>query len=155
MAATETLEKIAGLLPHPQREQFLLMVTQFKSVPDDDEYLQILNAIGFMTLIWKEIPNEIRSILEKSNPITDTCHTVGRQIRDAVVEAIPSYEDLKQISKRLEEHEVSLKRVLSDRTELQQVRKPRMVLVFISGAITGWLAILYFPSLLTWLNLQC
>lgn len=155
MAETETLERIAGLLPHPQREQFLLMVTQFKSVPDDDEYLQILNAIGFMTLIWKEIPNEIRSILENSNPITDTCHTVGKQIRDAVVEAIPSYEDLKQISKRLEEHEVSLRRVLSNRPELQPVRKPRSVFVFISGAVTGWLAFRYFPSLLTWLNLQC
>jgi hypothetical protein len=152
MAATETLERIAGLLPHPQMEQFLVMVTQFKSVPDDDEYLQILNAIGFMTLIWKEIPNEIRSILENCNPINDTCHTVGGQIRDAVVEAIPSYEDLKQISKRLEEHEVSLRRVLSNLTELQPDLKPRYIPLFIFGAVTGWLACLYLPSLLPWLK---
>lgn len=152
MAATETLESIAGLLPHPQREQFLVMVTQFKSVPDDDEYLQILNAIGFMTLIWKEIPNEIRSILENSSPITDTCHTIGRQVRDAVVEAIPSYEDLKQISKRLEEHEVSLRRVLSSSQAEQPERKTCTFLVFIFEAITGWLASLYLPPLLACLN---
>ncbi len=140
MADTKALEQIAMLLPHPQREQFLAMVTQFKSVPDDDEYLQILNGIGFMTLIWKEIPNEIRSILEYSNPVTDTCHSVGRQVREAVIEAIPSYEDLKLICKRLEEHEVSLKRATSNRLTRPEQRRVPLTIVFAVGAIAGWLA---------------
>lgn len=141
MADTETLEQIAMLLPHPQREQFLAMVTQFKCVPDDDEYLQILNAIGFMTLIWKEIPNEIRSILENSNPVTDTCHSVGRQVRDAVIEVIPSYEDLKLICKRLEEHEISLKRTLSnDRQKETGNSWLPISLAFFLGASAVWLS---------------
>lgn len=113
MAHTETLESIAKLLPQQQREQFFAMITRFKSVPDDDEYLQILKAIGFMTLLWKEVPGEVSKILEGANPVNDTCHSIAKQIREAVVDAIPSYEDLMLISKRLEEHELALKRTLS------------------------------------------
>lgn len=119
MADTETLERIAKLLPQQQREQFFAMITRFKSVPDDDEYLQILQAIGFMTLLWKEVPNEVSKILEGANPVNDTCHSIAKQIREAVVDAIPSYEDLMLISKRLEEHELALKRTLST---LQQTK---------------------------------
>jgi len=113
MANTETLESIAKLLPQQQREQFLAMTVQFKTVPDDDEYLQILQAIGFMTLLWKEVPNEVRKILEGANPINETCHSIAGQVREAVVEAIPSYDDLQLTCKRLEEHELALKRTLS------------------------------------------
>lgn len=113
MANTETLESIAELLPHTQREHFLAMIVQFKTVPDDDEYLQILNAIGFMTLLWKEVPNEVKTILDGANPVTETCNSVAKHLQQAVTEAIPSYEDLKLISKRLEEHELALKNTLS------------------------------------------
>lgn len=146
MADTETLEQIAMLLPHPRREQFLAMVTQFKSVPDDDEYLQILNGIGFMTLIWKEIPNEIQSILENSNPITDTCHSVGKQVREAVIEAIPSYEDLKLICKRLEEHEMSLKRSASNRIPTPVGTRFPISLAIALGVLAGWFANRLLPA---------
>jgi len=113
MADTETLESIAKLLPQQQREQFFAMIAKFKTVPDDDEYLQVMQAMGFMTLLWKEVPNEVRKVLEGANPVNDTCHSVAKQVREAVIEAIPSYEDLMLIAKRFEEHELALKRTLS------------------------------------------
>jgi len=108
-----TLEEIAKLLPQEQTERFLTLVAQFKTVPDDDEYLQLMEAIGLMTLLWKEVPNEIKTILEGVKPTTETNHSFAMQMRDAVIEAIPSDKDLKQISKRLEGHELALKRTLS------------------------------------------
>lgn len=89
MASIDTLISVAGLLPLEQRERFLTMAASFQSVPEDDEYLQILEAIGFMTLLWKEVPEEVQKILEGANPVTDTCHSVAGQVREAVVEAIP------------------------------------------------------------------
>ena len=64
-------------------------------------------------MLWKEVPHDITKILEGANPITDTCHSVAKQVREAVIEAIPSYDDLMLISKRLEEHEITLKRITS------------------------------------------
>lgn len=128
------------------------MIAQFKSVPDDDEYLQILNGIGFMTLIWKEIPNEIRSILENSNPVSDTCHSVGKQVREAVIQAIPSYEDLKAISKRLEEHELSLRRLMSSGSSAPKKRPLPAVLAFGFGALAFWFVDRFHLLSLLWPN---
>ncbi|MFT6238012.1 MAG: hypothetical protein ACJAQT_000081 [Akkermansiaceae bacterium] len=113
MANIDTLISISGLLPEAQRERFLAMAASFQSVPEDDEYLQILEAISFMTLLWKEVPGEVQKILEGANPVTETCHSVGEKVREAVIEAIPSYDDLKRISQRLESHELALKNTLS------------------------------------------
>ena len=113
MANIDTLISVSGLLPEAQRERFLAMAASFQSVPEDDEYLQILEAIGFMTLLWKEVPGEVQKILEGANPVTETCHSVGVKVREAVIEAIPSYDDLKRINQRLESHELALKNTLS------------------------------------------
>ena len=112
MSDHSSLAEIAKMLPPEKEEHFLNLINRFKNVADDDEYLQILEAIGFMTLLWKEVPQEITTILEKSNPITETCHTVSAHLCDAVTQAIPSYEDLKAIVSQLEEHELALKRGL-------------------------------------------
>ena len=54
MADTSTLESISELLPVERRERFLQLVARFQSVPNDDEFLLILEAIGFMTLLYKD-----------------------------------------------------------------------------------------------------
>jgi len=151
MANTETLERIAELLPQRDREQFFALIAQFKSVPDDDEYLQVLRAIGFMTLLWKEVPNEIKSILEGANPVSDTCHSVARQVREAVIEAIPSYEDLISISKRLEEHELALKRVLSSKNRSPSSSFNTMTLLITSlmGSLLGFIIYHHLSPLLS------
>ena len=142
MANTETLEQIAELLPSKQREEFLAMLIQFKTVPDDDEYLQILKAIGFMTLLWKEVPKEIKTILEGANPISDTCQSVAGQLRQAVTEAIPSCEDLKLISQRLENHDTALKRILQAGT-VQQPGPVFLSLLWSVGVGAAFLGFLF------------
>ena len=107
-----TFEEIAALLPPERRERFLSMTIRFQTVPQDDEYLQILEAIGFMTLLWKEVPGEVKAVLAGANPVTETCEGVASQVKDAVIEAIPSYEDLRQITRQLETHQMALKATL-------------------------------------------
>ncbi len=113
MASTDTLQSVASLLPAGRRERFLGLCARFESVPEDDEYLQILEAIGFMTLLWKEVPKQVKVALEGANPVAETCQSVAAKVREAVVESIPSYDDLKKISQRLESHELALKNTLS------------------------------------------
>lgn len=136
-----TFEEIAKLLPQEQAEQFLILVAQFQTVPDDDEYLQILEAIGLMTLLWKQVPDEVRSVLEGANPVTETCHSVAKQVREAVIESIPSYEDLQLISKRLSEHEVALKRTLAANPKpiSESTQTTLIVVSTIIGSILGFL----------------
>lgn len=102
MSAVDTLQRISELLPDEQRQRFLLMCASFKNVPEDDEYLHILEAIGFMTLLWKQVPREISKILDGVTPIKTNHQDLEKMIRQVVSESVPSYEDLKVISRRLE-----------------------------------------------------
>jgi len=141
MSAIEILESVAALLQPEKRERFLKMVVQLRNVPDDDEYLQILEAIGFMTLLWKEVPQQIEKTLEKASPVTETVQGVSSIVRDTVVEAIPSYDDLKAISQRLEAHELALKNTLRTSAKSKGVglRWPWIFSVFNLGLIVGYI----------------
>ncbi len=112
MSACQTLERVAELLSPPERERFLTTVARFRNIPEDDEYLQILEAIGFMTLIWSKIPDEIHSILEGAKPANPNTEYLNAQIRNTIQENIPSFEDLRQISQSLNHQQVALKRHL-------------------------------------------
>jgi hypothetical protein len=112
MSAFQTLERVAELLSSPERERFLTCVARFRNIPEDDEYLQVLEAIGFMTLIWSKIPAEIHSILEGAKPANPNTEYLNAQIRSAIQENIPSFEDLRQISQSLNQQQVTLKRHL-------------------------------------------
>jgi hypothetical protein len=142
MASTETLQSVAALLPTERRERFLSLCARFESVPEDDEYLQILEAIGFMTLLWKEVPGEVSAILEGANPVSETCHSVAAKVREAVIESIPSYDDLKKISQRLESHELALKNTLSRQNQPVD-RAPGLsglwgLFIFVLGLVLGF-----------------
>lgn len=147
-----TFEEIATLLPDGRRERFLAMATRFQDVPQDDEYLQILEAIGFMTLLWKEVPGEVKAVLAGANPISDTCESTATHIRDAVIQAIPSYEDLKQITNRLEAHELALKKTLNPRaghlSSLHPFSVPTALSFFLLGGLALHLAQTYLLPLL-------
>jgi hypothetical protein len=105
MSATDTLEAVAELLPPERKLRFLAMAARFRSVPEDDEYLQILEAIGFMTLLWKEVPEDIRRIVAGASPAAGNIEDIAGILRATVRESIPTYEDLRQIVQRLESHE--------------------------------------------------
>lgn len=140
MSAVETLEAVAKLLPADRRERFLGMAARFRSVPEDDEYLQILEAIGLMTLLWREVPQEIQQVLEKANPVTETCQGVAGKVRDAVLEAIPSYEDLRKITQRLEAHELALKNTLATPVKTEHMPWFWIPAIFVLGVIAGLIA---------------
>lgn len=143
MDANDTLESIASLLPADRRERFLKLCTRFQSVPEEDEYLQILEAIGFMTLLWKEVPREVENVLEGANPVTETCQSVAAKVREAVIESIPSYDDLRAISQRLESHELALKNTLAQakRSFPKSYPTPWIPIFGASlfGVLLGWL----------------
>lgn len=109
-AGSETLERVADILPPEQRERLLRVALRFRDIPEEDEFLQVLEAIGLMTLVWKEIPQEIHSILEGAKPIQPNAEFLNSTIRSTIRESIPSFEDLRQISQSLNQQQVALKR---------------------------------------------
>ena len=145
MSAIETLESIASLLPDEQRERFLKVVVRFRHVPEDDEILQIIEAIGFMTLLWKEVPEQIKGLLEGAKAPTETTHTITGVVRETVNAAIPSYEDLKTIAQRMEEHELALKNTLSRQTKPK--KSSGWMLVGVKGFAAGFLVARVIPSI--------
>lgn len=113
MHPSTTLERIADLLEPPFREKFHATIAKFRSLPEDDEYLQVLEAIGFMTMIWNAVPKQVQLILEGANPVQETCLSISRHVRIAVNEAIPSHEDLRLITESLRDHDIALKAIIS------------------------------------------
>lgn len=141
MANTETLESIAEMLPAERRDRFLQMVARFQSVPDDDEFLLILEAIGFMTLLYKEVPDEIAKILTGVTPLHATNEGLSQLVRESVTESIPSYEDLKRAAERFENHELSLKQFLQSSKTSHADNQNSIFLfcaIFILGMIIGY-----------------
>ena len=138
MADTSTLESISELLPVERRERFLQLIARFQSVPDDDEFLLILEAIGFMTLLYKEVPDEIAKILAGANPINETHEGLSKLLKEAVAESIPSYDDLKRISERFENHELALKQTLQALV-VPSKNRPRFGLLLTTILIVGGL----------------
>lgn len=66
MAETEALERITALLPEEQREPYLKVLSRLRQVPEDDEYLLILEAIGFTSLILEGVPQQVQALLSAS-----------------------------------------------------------------------------------------
>ena len=139
MSACQTLERVAELLSPPERERFLATVARFRNIPEDDEYLQVLEAIGFMTLIWSKIPTEIHSILEGAKPANLTSEYLNTQIRSAIQQSIPSFEDLRQISQSLNQQQVALKRHLLQPVAETHDSTPKVWRVFVLGLFGGLL----------------
>lgn len=144
VSASSTLEEVAKLLPSEQRERFLLMCARFKSVPQDDEYLQVLEAIGFMTLLWQRVPEDIQEILKSSAP-RGSNEELKTVVHDAIKESVPSYEDLRRMAERLENHETALKRIIRTQADAAAERPSRLgwVFPFATGALVS-AATLYF-----------
>ena len=103
------LERIADLLEASDRDRLLCLATRLKSLPYDDEILLIVESIGFMTLLWKTVPEEIQRILEGANPVPETCANLSRIIQDSINQAIPSQQDLRTVAQSLREHETALR----------------------------------------------
>ena len=112
MKPIDTMERIAELLPEDRREKFFATMVRLRNIPEEDEFLLILEAIGFMTLIWSEIPGKIKDILSGAGSGEvphENIEYLLRELRKSINEALdlPSYGDLRQMVHELREQQAA------------------------------------------------
>ncbi len=162
MANTDALEHVAKLLPVERRERFLLLAARLKSVPEDDEYLQVLEAIGFMTLIMTEVPNRLASLLKEAGQQTSAMDE--SQAKALALELsrsleaqldVPSFEDLRRLCQTVSEHSRSLRGALKaapmlHSTSVEKTANYRFQLGVFLGCGLTTTAYVLLPSLIDW-----
>lgn len=135
MSTADTLHRIAALLPEEEKERFLLLSHKFSNFSEDDELLLLVEAICLNTLLWKEVPEQILSILSGASPIPENHERLKSMIDSSVRNAVPSYDDLKQISSKLEENILSLKKMNVARPPKRKMGKTKYI---ITGILIGF-----------------
>ena len=102
-----SMKRIAELLPAQDRERFLAMATRLKNAPEDDEFLMVIEAMGFMTLLWQEVPNKVREVITSASDTNDIESNafLASELKAVVVEAInvPTYTDMRELAGKWEE----------------------------------------------------
>jgi hypothetical protein len=147
MADTDTLESLAELLPPERRERFYAIASKFRDLPEDDDHLQMLEAVGFIMLVMKEVPGEIADMLRTARGGMD--EAMATQLRSEFVEVLtqsldtPSYKDLRETVLTIRDQEnrfrlkvAALHKRLSEHERLLK-RRNRMVPNFINGLTGG------------------
>lgn len=145
--ASGTIERVAELLPPDERERLLRVALRCRNLPDDDELLLLLEAIGIMSLLWQRIPKEIHGILEASQPQSPNSDYVCERIRAAVRESIPTFDDLRSLSQTIQQQQLALKRLLSTAGNTPKVSLIGVFAAgFISAILLAWISgLLHLP----------
>lgn len=118
MADTEALESLAEILPTDRREQFFAFISKFRSRPEDDDHFQMLEAIGFIMLVMKEVPEQIAGIIDQAQGKLGQSETA--QLRSEIVAVLsesldtPSYKDLRETMLAMRDHEARFRRKVGD-----------------------------------------
>ena len=147
MADTDALESLAELLPPDRRERFFAIASKFRALPEDDDHLQMLEAVGFIMLVMKEIPGEIAETLRAARGGMD--ESMAAQLRSEFVEVLtqsldtPSYKDLRETVLTIRDQEnrfrlkvdALLKRLSKSEGLLKQ--RTRLTPNFINGLTGG------------------
>lgn len=112
-----SVEAIAKLLPPTESQRFLEVIARFRKVPEDDEHLQILEAIGFLTLIMNRIPDEIAQVIEKaeSGLNDEQAAALQRRIETILKNSVdtPSYRDLREMVNQMKEERQQFKQTVN------------------------------------------
>ena len=114
MADIDTLESLAGLLPEKHREKFFKIASKFSTVPEDDDHLQMLEAVGYMMLVIDEVPARIAEILKDSQQRLG--NEESTQLRTEIVAALtdsldtPSYKDLREAVASIRDQDIRFRR---------------------------------------------
>lgn len=107
MTDMTTLSAIEEMLPAERQEQFSAVANRLKGVPADDEQLQMLEAMGAMILLMKEIPDQLGKLLaETAKALTeDQVERLGTQFSEILANSLdtPSYNDLRTITQSMRE----------------------------------------------------
>ncbi|MEZ5326949.1 MAG: hypothetical protein R3F19_18015 [Verrucomicrobiales bacterium] len=150
MADTDALESLAELLPPDRRERFFAIASKFRDLPEDDDHLQMLEAVGFIMLVMKEIPGEIAEILRVARGGMD--EAMAAQLRSEFVEVLtqsldtPSYKELREAMLSIRDHEnrfrlkvdALLKRLSeSERSHKQRNRIAPNFIIALTGGIVA------------------
>jgi len=156
-AMDTSIEAVAELLPPERRERFFALISRFENVPEDDEHLRILEAMGFLTLIMKAIPTEIAETVRKSHSGLDDSQRKALQadmetiLKDSI--DTPSYKDLrgmvdamKEENHRFEDRVGKLMEWLRKRIPDSNPKRPR----WIDGAIGFAIASVLLGVVYTW-----
>lgn len=143
MAEITTLESVAKLLPADRREQFYLTIQKYRTVPQDDDHLIMLDAMGFMALFMSKLPAEIGSLLDQAALLTDEqTNALGDQFGEILTSSldVPNYKDMSELTRAIKDtyqkHHQESGRVLNRLGGLQrEISKYSRVLPVISSAI--------------------
>ncbi|NCF90874.1 MAG: hypothetical protein GWQ05_07935 [Verrucomicrobiaceae bacterium] len=103
------IEAMAKLLPDDHRERFFEIMSRFSKAPDDDEHMQLLEAIGFTAMITQRVPEEIAAIVEKmESGFSDAqFQSLQRRLETLLKNTIdtPSYKDLRTLVGEMKEEQ--------------------------------------------------
>ncbi len=107
MAEIVNLESVAKLLPKEQREQFYLIVQKYKTVPQDDDHLVMLDAMGFIALFMNELPRKIGKLLDQAGQrlTEDQATALGNQFSEILQNSldVPNYQDMTKVTRDIRE----------------------------------------------------
>ena len=151
MPESTAFSALAEKLPPKQKAQFLATSLRLKNLPPDDELVVALEALGFTTLILKEIPREIAETVSKMRSGLDDAQREGLQedIEEVLKRSIdtPSYKDLREMvgemkdqRGRFNQDTISLMKSLSQtRTWLERSNNvmPSVALGISAGLVAG------------------
>ena len=83
------------------------MIQRYKTVPEDDDHLVMLEAMGFIALFMKELPVEISKLLDQAGKqlTEDQVNLLGSQFAEILTNSLdtPSYKDLRAITQSMRE----------------------------------------------------
>ncbi len=139
----ESIDRIVDLLPVERREAFLALAARLQTLPEDDEILMVIEAMGFMSLILRNIPEQIHQIITaaSSTGAPDTNAYLISELKQTVTEAIniPAYADMRQLAARWEEQHGLFKTSIHQLTQnLSPSRNSTSAsLSFLSGILIG------------------
>ena len=112
-----SIDAMAKLLPDDHRERFFEIMARFSKAPDDDEYMLLLEAIGFTSMITQRVPGEIAAIVEKmESGFTDAqFQSLQRRLETLLKNSIdtPSYRDLRTLVGEMKDHQERFKTTAS------------------------------------------
>ncbi len=147
MAETANLESVAKLLPPDQRERFYLTIQKFRTVPQDDDHLVMLDAMGFIALFMKELPAEFGKLIDQAGQrlTEDQSNALGDQIREILTSSldVPNYKDMSEMTKAYQKGHQQSGRLLDRLDSLQrEVKKSSRLSPILACSLASSLATL-------------
>lgn len=111
------IDTMAKLLPDDHRERFFEIMSRFSKAPDDDEHMQLLEAIGFTSMITQRVPEKIAAIVEKmESGFTDAqFQSLQRRLETLLKDSVdtPSYKDLRTLVAEMKQHQERFKSTIN------------------------------------------